>query len=229
MPRRTFLRYVKADVQHEQAHTYLVRYRAETLFQHWQTLPTVTSEDLFASGQPLELEIGCGSAEYLCSLAAQAPSTNFVGLDISGKALSRAVANASSLALRNIKFINADLQFLYPLLRPESLQAVYLHFPDPHCKPGHRKRRLFNTEFLDRISTALQTSGRLSVMTDVDSFFMDMLTLIEQDPRFEKVHPQRYLLGFEPEVKSLFQRIWEQYGESVYRFEVRKRELEDKA
>lgn len=227
MPRRTFLRYAKADIRDEQAlHTYLVRYRAETLFQHWQTLPTVTSQDLFANAHPLELEIGCGSAEYLCSLAAKAPATNFVGLDISGKALSRAVETASLLALRNIKFINADLQFLYPLLRPDSLRAVYLHFPDPHCKPGHRKRRLFNPDFLDRISTSLQTGGRLSVMTDVETFFMDMLNLVEQDPRFEKVHPRRYLLGFEPEVKSLFQRIWEQYGESVYRFEVRKLRLQ---
>ena len=226
MPRRTFLRYTKADALDEQAvHSYLLRFRPEALYHHWQTFPTVTSTDLFANAHPLELEIGCGSAEFLCSLAVKAPGTNFVGIDISEKLLSRAVEIASSLQLANIKFINADFRFMYPLLRPHSLQAVYLHFPDPHLKPRCQKRRLLNAAFLDLLSTALISAGRLSVMTDIESFFLDMLLLVEQDPRFKKVHAQRYLLGFEPEVKSLFQRVWEQHGERVFRFEVCKKDI----
>ena len=224
MPRRTFLRYTKADVLDEQvADSYLLRFHPQDLYHRWQTFPAVTSEDLFGNAQPLELEIGCGSAEFLCSLAAKTPATNFIGVDISEKVLSRAVEIAASLRLANIKFINANFQQMYLLLRPHSLQAVYLHFPDPHLKPRCQKRRLLNAAFLDHMATALTINGRLSVMTDIESFFLDMLLLVEQDARFEKTHTQRYLFGFEPEVKSLFQRVWELHGEPVFRFEVRKR------
>ncbi len=111
---------------------------------------------------------------------------------------------------------------MYPLLRPDSLSALYLHFPDPHLKARCQKRRLFNQTFLNSMFTSLVNDGLLSVMTDVEAFFMEMLQLVEHDVRFKKVHTQRYLVGFEPIVKSHFQRVWELHGESVFRFEVRK-------
>jgi tRNA G46 methylase TrmB len=60
-------------------------------------------------------------------------------------------------------------------------------------------------------------------MTDHQAFFLEMLTTIEQDGRFEKTHAERYLIGFEPEVKSRFQRMWERHGLPILRCEVRKR------
>ena len=224
--RRTFLRHTKAQELAEQViASYLLSYLPATLYHDWQMLPAITSHDLFANTAPLELEIGCGSAEFLCSLAEKSPTTNFVGIDISARSLRKAVETASKLGLQNIKFINADFHLMYPLLRPDSLAAVYLHFPDPHLKARCQKRRLFNETFLNALSIALINDGLLSVITDVEAFFSEMLQLIEQDVRFRKVHPQRYLPGFEPAVKSHFQRLWELHGESVFRFEVRKSTL----
>jgi tRNA (guanine-N7-)-methyltransferase len=217
------LRHTKAQVLDERAVAdYLLSYLPATLYHDWQALPAITAQELFGNDLKLELEIGCGSAEFLCSLAEKFPNTNFVGIDISGKSLHKAVEMACSLGLPNIKFINADFHLMYPLLRPDSLSAVYLHFPDPHLKARCQKRRLFNETLLDALFTALVDNGLLSVMTDVEAFFMEMLQLIEQDSHFLKVHPQRYLVGFEPTVKSHFQRLWELHGECVFRFEVRK-------
>ncbi len=221
--RRTFLRHTKAQVLDEQAvDRYLLSYLPVLLYHHWQTLPGITAQELFGNDLKLELEIGCGSAEFLCSRAEECPDTNFVGVDISGRSLLKAVEMAYALALHNIKFINADFHLMYPLLRPDALSAVYLHFPDPHLKARCQKRRLFNESFLDALFASLENDGLLSVMTDVETFFMEMLQLMEQDTRFLKVYPQRYLVGFEPAIKSHFQRLWELHGESVFRFEVRK-------
>jgi tRNA (guanine-N7-)-methyltransferase len=221
--RRTFLRHTKAQMLAEYTiNRYLLSYPPALLYHNWQALPGITAQDLFGNDLALELEVGCGSAEFLCSLAQKYPRTNFVGIDISGRSLLKAVEMADVSALHNIKFINADFHLMYPLLRPESLAAVYLHFPDPHLKPRCQKRRLLNETFLDALFAAMLNGGLLSVMTDVEAFFMEMLHLIEQDARFKKSHPQRYLLGFEPAVKSHFQRLWEEHGESVFRCEVHK-------
>jgi hypothetical protein len=47
-----------------------------------------------------------------------------------------------------------------------------------------------------------------------------MLELADGDGRFATTHPERYLTGFEPEVKSRFQRIWEGHGLPTLRFEL---------
>ncbi|MBO0795136.1 MAG: methyltransferase domain-containing protein, partial [Ktedonobacteraceae bacterium] len=193
----------------------------QQLHQDWRVFPRISSGSLFGNDAPLELEIGCGSAEQLCHLALQSPHTNFVGVDIARKSLEKGVEIAFSHRLRNIQFLYADFQQLYPLLVPRTLQTVYLHFPDPHLKPGHRKRRIFSPAFLDAIHSALIPGGRLSVMTDIESFLLDMLRLIETDSRFTRTHPERYLSGFTSGVRSHFQRVWEQHGETVYRFEYR--------
>ncbi len=104
--RRTFLRHTKAQELDERVlNRYLLSYLPATLYHDWQILPSITSHDLFNNSAPLELEIGCGSAEFLCSLAEKSPCTNFVGIDISGPSLRKAVETAFTLELQNIKFI----------------------------------------------------------------------------------------------------------------------------
>jgi tRNA (guanine-N7-)-methyltransferase len=224
MPRKSFairrLKWSPPDA--ETAGKYLLEWHSGELYHSPEAYPRIDSAHLFGNEQSLELEIGCGTGEFLCALAARQPGTNFVGVDISLKSLYAAVERARSTGLDNVKFVKAAIQFVYPLLIPGSLHAVYLHFPDPCLRPKYRKRRVFNDTFLDQVQRALAPGGSLSVMTDVPELFTAMLGAIESDPRFEKAHAERYLVGFEHEAKSRYQAVWERYGTSPLRFEVRK-------
>jgi tRNA (guanine-N7-)-methyltransferase len=225
MPRRKLARrldFIPPDVQ--TAQKYLLCFDSRDLFHNPENYPKLTAANLFGNDGPLHLEIGCGVGEFICALASKELAANFVGIDISWKPLFKAIRTASSLSLNNLKFIKANFKLVYPLLMPSSLQAVYLHFPDPHQEPKFQKRHIFGRPFLDQMHRVLRPRGRLSVMTDHAEFFMDMIGLMEQDPRFEKLHPERFLVGFETETKSRFQRLWESHGLPTLRFEVRKKE-----
>jgi tRNA G46 methylase TrmB len=87
-------------------------------------------------------------------------------------------------------------------------------------EPKFRKRRIFSERFLDHAWRALVPGGRLSVMTDHREFFFEMLAIAERDERWRRMHQQRYLVGFEPRVKSRYQRIWEGHGIPTLRFEL---------
>jgi tRNA (guanine-N7-)-methyltransferase len=226
MTRKSFgIRHLKAVLPDEQtAAKYLLVWSGDELYHRPERFPYITSGELFGNDAPIELEIGCGSGDFLCSLAAMEPATSFVGLDISLKSLHVAVEKARALALDNIKFIKAPVQLVYPLILPDSLQAVYLHFPDPCLRPKFRPRRIFTPDFLDEMHRVLSPQGRLSVMTDVPELFTSMLATVEADPRFEKTHPERYLTGFDRTAKSRYQAIWERHGREPMRFEVRKSE-----
>ena len=116
-------------------------------------------------------------------------------------------------------------RLIYPMLAPSALGFVYLHFPGPNAHPKFRKRRIFSRRFLDEMHAATTPDGRISVMTDHEGCFMEMLELAESDERWEKTHAERYLVGFEAESPSRFQRIWENHGLPTLRFELAKRRL----
>jgi len=201
---------------------YLRFFSSKELFWNPAMFPPIDSPHLFSDHLPLQLEIGCGTADFLCALALENPGTNFVGVDVSSKPLFKAIRTAEAHALPNIKFIKGDFKRMYPLLTADALQAVYLHFPDPHMRQRFRKRRVVSPGFLDEINRALAPGGRLSITTDHHEFFMEMLALIEQDVRFAKTHAERYLIGFEAPAKSQFQRIWERHGLPTLRVELQK-------
>jgi tRNA (guanine-N7-)-methyltransferase len=225
MPRKSFaIRHLKARPPDEDtASKYFREWPSAALYHAPDTFPKVSSQALFGNDKPLELEVGCGTGEFLLSLAEREPGTNFVGIDISLKSIYIAVEKARWRKLDNVKFVKAAMQLVYQLLPPESLRAIYLHFPDPCLHPKYRPRRLFTPEFLDNVYQALTPEGHLSVMTDVPALFDRMLALAESDPRFEKAHPERYLVGFDEGAKSRYQAIWERHGTAPLRFLLRKR------
>ena len=223
MTRRKLMRKLSAQPLDEAiARTYLRTFPSKQLFTNPHALPAIDSQHLFGDEQPMHLEVGCSTADYLRALARDDPHTNFVGVDVAHKPLLQAVRMAAAQALPNIRFIRGDFTLMYPLLVMDSLQAVSVHFPDPHVQPRFRKRRIVTPAFLDAIYSALAPGGQLSIMTDHQALFMDILTIVEQDIRFERAHAEHYLVGFEPTVKSRFQRLWEGHGLPTLRLDLRK-------
>jgi tRNA (guanine-N7-)-methyltransferase len=223
MPRRLLSRQIRPrPLDDGEIARYLRVYDARGLYHHPERFPHLCSSQLFENRAPLELEVGCGTAEFLCALASSEPAVNFVGVDIARRPLYKAIATASALHLANVRFIQANFTQMYPLLEPSSLRQVYVHFPDPNERRKFHRRRLVTPTFLDAIHCALAPVGGLSLMTDHRVLIEDMLAVVEADSRFQKTHAARYLTGFEPEVKSRFQRIWERHGLPILRLEVRK-------
>src|SRR5215472_16601144 len=225
MPRRLLSRQIRPrPLSDEEIKRYLHVFSARDLYHHPETFPRLCSPQLFDNHAPLELEVGCGTAEFLCSLASKEPEINFVGVDIARRPLYKAVSIASSLQLPNVRFLHANFAQMYPLLEPGSLRQVYVHFPDPNMHPKFHRRKLVTPAFLEAIHLALVSGGGLSLMTDHSALFQDLLAVVEADSRFQKTHSERYLIGFEPEIKSRSQRIWEHHGLPILRLEVRKKQ-----
>lgn len=224
MARRRLLRYVRSETPgSEIEQKYLRTFNRKLLYYHPDQFPKLTAQTLFQCDKPLHLEIGCSTGDFLCAQAGQNPDAVFIGVDIARKPLDYAITQAAQHKLDNIIFAHVDFKLVHPLLSPETLDRVYLHFPDPHhTRTRFRNRRLFTPEFLDVMASALKPDGRLSVMTDVIEYFAEMLLLIEKDTRFQKAHANRYLIGFETQGKSRYQRTWEKHGLPTLRFEVQK-------
>lgn len=180
--------------------------------------PAISSRTLFGNDAALVVEVGPGAGEFLCDLAGRNPGKNYLGIEVSRRAALHCVWLAEKRELDNVKIIMASVKRLYPLVEKETWEAVYLHFPDPVHKRKDEKLRVFDQSFLDAAAKGLVVGGRLSVVSDKADFFFEMLELAEGDGRFSKQHAERYLSGYEPGVKSRFQRSWERKGIRPKRF-----------
>lgn len=204
---------------------------AEPILLDWDTqqllanpmaFPRLTSQALFGNQALLEVEIGCGTGEYLAWLAGEDAHTNFLGVEVSHRAALHAANLAAGAGCTNLRIIRADFKLLLPLLDAHSWRRVYLHFPDPVHKREDKKRSLYNQAFLDTLAAVLVPGGEFSVASDKRDYFMQMLELAEGDSRFEKVHPERYLEGLDAGAKSRFQRFWERKGVAPLRLLLRR-------
>ena len=210
MPRGKLGRMKVETPDEETARRYLWWLTGERLHHEPRTLPRLTSTSLFGNDAPLELEIGCGTGEFLCSLAESRPDKNFVGVDLHVKSLYRAVADASKKDLDNILFLRADFNLLYPLFARESLGAAYLLFPDPGMKERQRRKRIFSERFLEWMHEALEPDGRLYAATDHAEYFRRMVELSESTDGWERT--DEGLANPDGTTKTRFGSLWQERG-----------------
>ncbi len=204
---------------------YLLVWSGEELHFHPERFPRLTGPAIFGSDRPMELEIGCGTAEFLCAEAAAHPERNYLGVDPLTKVLYFAAQQAEAANLGNIRFARATMDVLYPLLVPDSLAALHVQFPDPYVR-NHGVHKVLNRRFVAAMHTALAPGASWCFVSDRRDLFQETLGFVEAHPGWERTHEDRLLVGFEPGVKSRYQRKWERYEDGQpLRFEVRKRAL----
>ncbi|MEX1247196.1 MAG: hypothetical protein WEA61_01835 [Anaerolineales bacterium] len=222
MSRGRRLTRVKSKPLHPAAQRSFLDWDAKALLREPAAFPKLTSPELFGNRNPLDVEIGSGSGEYLLWLASQDPQANFLGIEVSRRTAMQAANLAAEGRLANVRILRADFKLLTPLLAAEGWRRAFLHFPDPVHKRKDEKRSLVNQAFLDMMASTLISGGELSIASDKVDFLMQMLELAEGDARFEKAHSERYLEGLEAPVKSRFQRFWERKGVQPLRFVLRR-------
>ncbi len=75
-----------------------------------------------------------------------------------------------------------------PLLRwlpAQSLDRVFVLFPDPWPKRKHVKRRLVGTALLDELSRVMKPGAELRVGTDIGDYARTVLLSVLPHPAFE--------------------------------------------
>jgi tRNA (guanine-N7-)-methyltransferase len=145
-------------------------------------------DGMFATTQPLEVELGSGDGSFLASYAAAHPERNFLGVErllgrlrkLDRKGLRAGLTNLSGLRIESAYF----LEYLLPA---QSTSALHVYFPDPWPKRKHRKNRLINVRFTELAAHILAPAGRVYLRTDDCDYFAQMTTAFGASSRFRPV------------------------------------------
>jgi tRNA (guanine-N7-)-methyltransferase len=202
---------------------YRMWWPSQRLYERPEEFPPLTTAALFEACGPLVLEIGCGAGEFLCALAARDAGCFHLGVDTARKPLDHAAATAAELELRNVRFLQADMKLLAPLLAPESLAAVFLHFPVPFSVSRQRKHQTYSPYIFGHLHRALSPGGRISLLTDDRDVSTQVERHISRDERFRLVPADQWRFTFDDALKSSYHRRWERRGRAIHRHEIEKR------
>ena len=135
--------------------------------------------ELFAADRPVELEVGSGKGLFLVNAAARRPDRSFLGLEVSRKYAREAAERIVKTALTNVRVMRGDARIFFDRLVPQaSVATIHVYFPDPWWKRRHRKRRIFNDWFVDRVIATLIPGGDLRLATDVKEYYESIIKLI---------------------------------------------------
>ena len=124
---------------------------------HW-------NERMFASDQPIVLELGCGRGEYTIDLARRVPECNYIGVDIKGARLWNGAKHATEHDLGNVAFLRTRIEFIEAFFAPGEVSEIWLTFSDPQLKSENK--RLTSPLFLERYRKFLKPGGIIHLKTD---------------------------------------------------------------
>jgi len=187
---------------------------------------TLELGNVFPNTQPVELDVGSGRGLFLVAAGEANPHTNYLGIEIDYREGRRAARRLQRRRLDNVRVLGGDAQFaLQSLIRPQSLAAVHVYFPDPWWKRKHRRRRVFTDRFVDACAGALKVGGLLHAWTDVADYFDVMAALMDHHLAFDKLPPpDERPAAHDMDFHTSFERKKRKDGHPIYRGRWRRRD-----
>lgn len=121
----------------------------------------------FGRRAPLHLEVGFGDGRYTVRRALERPDEDFVGMEVSGVSVRRALAKVRAQDLQNVRLVKAGAEFaLRQLFDHDSLSTITVNFPDPWPKERHAEHRLLRVPFFRLSADRLAAEGEIRLATD---------------------------------------------------------------
>ena len=130
------------------------------------------------------LEIGFGGGEHLLAQARARPTIGFIGCEPFVNGIAKLLRAVEEDGLDRLRIWDRDAADLLPKLPDQSIDRLFLLFPDPWPKRRQRKRRFVSHEMVDQMARILRPGGTFRFATDIDDYAGWTLARLLRSPHF---------------------------------------------
>lgn len=154
----------------------------ENVFQrHLHDISSLVEKKLQNSDyQKLILELGCGKGEYTVALARRNPRNLYCGIDIQGERIWKGAKTAINEDLENLFWVRAYIDNIEIYFPENSVDEIWITFPDPFPKRRKAKKRLTYSKFLTKYRKLLKPNSFVNLKTDSPLLYKFSLKSIKE-------------------------------------------------
>jgi tRNA (guanine-N7-)-methyltransferase len=136
--------------------------------------------ELFQRAAPLKVEIGFGNGAFLIEQAKRCSDANVVGIELSWGRVQRLARRLHDASLTHVCLLHAEAQAaLQHLFGSNSIDEIFINFPDPWPKKRHYPRRLIQAELVALLYDRLAADGRVTIATDHPDYAAWIAAILE--------------------------------------------------
>ncbi len=137
---------------------------------------------IFGRHAPKILEIGTGMGGATAQIAKSHKENDYLAVEVHRPGVGSLMRQIEESNLSNVRLMSHDIIDILKYQLPEnSIDCVYIFFPDPWPKKKHHKRRLINSSLLILIKSILKNHGRLFIATDWEDYAEHIIELIKHE------------------------------------------------
>lgn len=142
-------------------------------------------DHVFPRQAPRYLEIGFGMGASLLQLARNHPDRDYIGIEVHRPGVGSTLTHLHEEQLNNLRVINHDaVEVLKQAFSENSLDGVYLFFPDPWHKKKHHKRRIVQPAFTQLVYRCLKPGGYFHIATDWQHYAEHIMDIMSASAGF---------------------------------------------
>ncbi len=146
----------------------------------------------FSSSTNIFVEIGFGMGEHFINQAKINPDALFIGVEVYLNGIANVLKLSQEQNITNFLLFPNNLDFILHDLPNNSLNGIYILFPDPWIKNRQKKKRILNKERLKILQTKLKNKGSLIFASDIENYFEEVVELIKQNGHFHITNNDNY-------------------------------------
>lgn len=125
------------------------------------------------------MEIGFGGGEHLSQQALNNPDITFIGCEPFLNGIGSLLTQIDDQKLKSVWIHSDDARLLLNQIPSNSLEKIFLLFPDPWPKKRHHKRRFIQQETIKEIHRVLKPNSEWRIATDHAGYYEWVLSQFE--------------------------------------------------
>jgi tRNA (guanine-N7-)-methyltransferase len=178
--------------------------------------PGWTSPILFGNDNPVCVEFCSGNGDWIIEQAIATPTKNWLAVEKRFDRVRKIWSKITNRSVTNLVAIYGEGARASTSFFPtESVEKVFVNFPDPWPKNRHAKNRLISVDFLTEVARILKNQGSFTFVTDDQAYSELFLRLPVGELRQMLPHP-----GFAPLPQgygsSFFASLFISQGKPIY-------------
>lgn len=175
-------------------------------------------ESTFSTDRPICIEYCSGNGGWIASKAQANTDQNWVAVERKFPRVQKIWSKIKKFNLANLFVICGEgHQATNQYFPKNSVNEVFINFPDPWPKTRHAKHRIVQPAFITEIRRILEEKGTLTMVTDDPVYSASMIADVQAVGGFESNFPHPYYSLELPNYgTSFFEDLWRQKGKDIH-------------